>query len=778
MTYYFQQYGHTLLAGGYLIVPIVPGQKRPALPNWTNTRLSVSDLAKFSRHGVGVLCGQGTAPVVAFDVDTTDPELARTFVAWCEKHIGSPLKRVGKAPKILLLYRAEHEGWCKSASAWFESPGGGQHRLEVLGKGQQFVAYHTHPDTGEPYQWTDTLGGASAVRAADLTVVSQAQVKEAIGKFEMLAESVLGFTKVAGSATWSGVVPASEGREDAWRFKLPVGLSTSRARELLYNIDNTNYDQWLRAGMALHHEFSGSDAGLDLWDEWSSSAANYIGRSDLEKRWARFGQGTTEPTTARWLLLAGKKGKEPGEGEDRCEKRGMELENAIRLVDLHQREAMYVPELKHWFVWKDSRWCLDISDLDMVNKAISTIGVMLQEAEMVEDTKERAKLIKMLKAIDSHSGFRNMINVARSDSRVRVSVADLDNDYNLLGVANGAVDLLSGNLIPPAPERRILLTTDTTYDPTATCPLFEETVSDAFFGDPEMVAFFQRLIGYSLMGNPKENIIAIPYGAGANGKSTILGAIQRVLGKHATSAAAETFLSRGKTFSSSGGGARADIVALRGSRFVYVSEPEEGSELREGLIKSMTGGEKLSARAPYGESNIEITPTWVTFMPTNHRPIIKGDDHGIWRRLLLIPFTRNFDKDNAVRKDVDRAQKLAKEDSGILAWCVRGALAYQQHGLRPPKVVLDARDAYREDMDFTAEWKEMDCEIGPEYADSSVNLWNSWKYYAEPRGLLKYVSSQRVFGRKLAAMGFDQVKNSHGVKGRGWKGIRVKRVEE
>lgn len=773
-----------LLAGGYRIVPVVPGQKRPAIKDWPNARLGIADLARFPNHGVAILCGQGGTPVVAFDVDTTDLELADTFVAWCERHLGFPLKRIGKAPKILLLYRAEHEGWSKSTSACFKSPNNDSHRLEVMGKGNKFTAYNTHPDTGKPYVWTDALGGASAVRAADLTVISQAQVHEAVVKFEAIAERLLGFTRTADSR--AGYGEASNMEKDAWRFKLPVGLTVESARNLLSTIEAEDYDQWLRAGMALHHEFSGSDEGLDLWDEWSISASTYIGRGDLETRWAGFGQGKGEPTTARWLLMMGKQAgiqaspatleypdfKSGNRGQD------TERSNAERLVDLHERVAMYVPELKNWYAWVGERWVHDIGDIKMWQMAIATIDVMFDKAEQIEDLKARAKRIQKLKSADSRAGIQNMVSVAKTDARVLTSVAQLDNDPNLLGVANGAIDLRTGALLPPAPERRILLTTDTRYDSTATCPLFEETVNEVFFGDAEMVGFFQRLIGYSLMGQPKESVIVIPYGSGANGKSTILGAIQRVLGAHAKSAASETFLSAGKSFSSSGGGARADIVALRGARFVYVSEPEEGSELREGLIKSMTGGEKLSARAPYGESNIEITPTWVTFMPTNHKPIIKGDDHGIWRRLLPIPFTRNFDKDKAIPKDLDRAQKLSLEAKGILAWCVRGALAYQQQGLQPPKMVVQARDAYREDMDFTAEWKEADCDIGPEYADTTANLWASWKYYAEPRGLLSYIRTSAALGRKLAQGGLEAIRNSHGIKGRGWKGIRVKRIAE
>ncbi|MCW3678891.1 DNA primase, partial [Burkholderia cenocepacia] len=111
----------------------------------------------------------------------------------------------------------------------------------------------------------------------------------------------------------------------------------------------------------------------------------------------------------------------------------------------------------------------------------------------------------------------------------------------------------------------------------------------------------------------------------------------------------------------------------------------------EGLIKAMTGGDPIPARGLWSKTTIEVVPTWVAFMPTNHKPIVKGDDHAIWRRLMLVPFERNFDKDATIKKDPSRAERLAAELPGVLAWCVRGALAYQQHGLRPTSSVAAAR---------------------------------------------------------------------------------------
>ena len=122
----------------------------------------------------------------------------------------------------------------------------------------------------------------------------------------------------------------------------------------------------------------------------------------------------------------------------------------------------------------------------------------------------------------------------------------------------------------------------------------------------------------------------------------------------------------------------------------------------------MTGGDAITARAMYSTASVEILPTWVVFMPTNHKPIVKGNDNGIWRRLMLLPFTRNFENDPTVAKDPARESKLVAELPGILAWLVKGALAYQAKGLVKRGGKRPARST-AEDMDLLAEWRNECC---------------------------------------------------------------------
>ena len=843
----FEKFGGALIALGYRVTPIRGGKKSPFLSGWQNKILCPDDLAQYGGAGVGVLCGQGDFPICAVDIDSYDAELTEQFADWCRMTLGATVERVGQSPKLLMVYRAAQAGWGKVSSAGYRHPLG-ICRLEMLGHGQQFVAYHIHPGTGLPYEWVDVLGGLEVMPAAELPVLTHEMVAQAVQVFEQMA-AARGLPVVTeGSRAATAVGDADD---FLLAYEPPVGLTLERAGELLSHIAPDDYNDWLRAGMALHHEFGGSGEAMALWDRWSSGAANYRGVDDLMHRWDGFGGSGRQPTTAKWLLKFGGAAERDAErqavlgerdavlaeiaqctdtytlthelarragdaaGDDRgvraeligairrqfkalakCDlpmadakamvagkragwhtlegdKALTEFGNAERLLKTYGDTLRYVTEIGHWIFWTGVYW-VQIDDAEMEHLSKQTVlglkrvllsgDMSAEERQAREDFIENSQRVRMV---------QNIITLARSDPRVMVKMAQLNRDMMLLGVGNGAVDLRTGDLLPPNPDDLITVITPVEYDPNAKCALFERTVLDVFRGNVELTAYFQRLIGYTLLGNPVEDILAIPYGSGSNGKSTVMGIIRQVFGQHAKMAAAETFLSSGGG-GGNAGGAREDILRLLGARMVYVTEPEEGSELKEALVKAMTGGEPMPARGVFGKSTVEVTPTWVAYMPTNHRPIIKGDDHGIWRRLNPIPFTRNFDLDPDVTKDPHRAEKLQAELPGVLAWCVRGALAYQRDGLNPPPEVKQARDEYRSDMDLLAEWLETCCETDPKAMTLSASLWASWEAFARNRGEIRYIPSSKALGRRLLSKGFEPFRDSGGLRGRGFRGLKIR----
>jgi len=830
-----------LCDGAYSIVPINMGQKGPLIKEWQKKTFTAEDIDA----GIGVKCGIGEYPVCAIDIDVLNPELTAALASWCHEHLGMTVERVGQAPKTMLIYRAAESGWSKAASRWFTSADSEvKQRVEILGKGQQFVAYHIHPDTNEPYEWTDMLGGLEYTPASELPIVTADEITQVLEVFEQMALDA-GMQVCSGSSAKT----INSGKADPEDFTAgaKVGVTLKEAAKLLNNLDAADYDRWLQVGMALHHEYDGSDDAFNVWDDWSQKAENYSSLEDLEKRWSGFGHdggGITIRTLLKW-------GNDANTQQKRAQKRdaiqdykdrieecsdgfefeetlraiGRELDknevitcnevrataktkykammkqtisdanintllglgrdtsaenlerqmqytefgNARRMLELFGENIMFAADTETWYRWTGSYWRVSAqAELEQLSK-----DTLMQ---LIADGAEQGIL-----ASDQYDFVKNslkvammtaMVKIIRTEKSILVNTGDLDANKMLFGVANGAIDLTTGDLIPSDRLDRITIASHTKYKPDAKCPLFEQTVSECFYGDTELVEFFQRLMGYTLLADPKEDIIVIPYGTGSNGKSTVLGAIRDAMGAHAITASNETFLGSG---GANAGGPRDDILRLRGSRFVYVTEPDEDRELKEGLIKSMTGGEAMAARAAYSRTFVQFTPTWTVILPTNHKPIIKGDDFGIWRRIMLVPFTRNFSTDPDIVKDNDRSEKLKAEYEGILAWLVRGAMSYLEMGLQPPAIVEEARNEYKSDMDLLAEWIEECCEIGRDKVATNAALWASWKQFAEVRGELRYISNARTLNKKLEARTYvKRVKNSDGIRGRGILGISVK----
>lgn len=598
-----------------------------------------------------------------------------------------------------------------------------------------------------------------------------------------------------------------------------VGLTLDKARAFINALDaDGGYDDWVKAGQSLHHEFDGSEAALALWVEWSKKSDDkYPGDRALEAKWASFGRYRGAPITAAWLLKHSKVARVASRYEafDEWKQRIVDAPNdrelketiapgiaaddrlgeiereslvheliarfkafgtkltlpvvrklcappntkpptvtqsrpltefgmAERMLDRYHDSLMYVPETNQWYVWTGVYWRWAV-DVEIEHFAKETVRELPDEAAAHGDA---AEFYGFCAIAQQARMVRNMVMLAASDPRVMVSAANLDAEKYLLGVRNGIVDLRTGKLLPPDPGRRITRVCRCEYRPGAGASLWRKTVLDVFSDDQELAAFFQRLIGYTSLGTPTEDIMVIAHGNGSNGKSTVFGTVRKVLGGYARSADSTTFLTDTKG-GSGPGGPREDLMRLQGARFVYVNEPDENGELREGMVKSMTGGDAITARGMHAKRSIEFEPSWVVCMPTNHKPIVKGSDHGIWRRLLMLPFLRNFDTDPTVVKDDKREEKLEQEAEGVLAWIVEGAQLYLADGLSPPGAVRAAREQYRSQMDLLAEWIDDRCEQGAGLAEQMQRLWMSWEEYARERGILQYVRSSVALGRRL-----------------------------
>jgi putative DNA primase/helicase len=208
-----------------------------------------------------------------------------------------------------------------------------------------------------------------------------------------------------------------------------------------------------------------------------------------------------------------------------------------------------------------------------------------------------------------------------------------------------------------------------------------------------------------------------------------------------------------------------DLARLRGSRFVTTTEAEQGKKLAEPLIKQITGNDKITARFLYGEY-FNFTPTFKIFMATNHKPVIKGTDYGIWRRIRLIPFTTTIPPE---KQDKRLQEKLAAEASGILNWLVEGARRWKEKGLQTPEDILNATDEYRGEMDVLGNFIKERCIQIDGVSIKARELFKAYQEWCDENN--EHACSERFLGLRLKELHIQQKRLTDG---RYWVGIALK----
>lgn len=418
--------------------------------------------------------------------------------------------------------------------------------------------------------------------------------------------------------------------------------------------------------------------------------------------------------------------------------------NAERLVARHGKNIRFNYSRGVWHVWTGTHWGEDTAgQMDQLAKA--TVRAIPDEASGLEGEAYTRRL-KWAAASESAGKRAAMIDLARSEPGVPVLADDLDENPWLLNVSNGTLNLRTGELRQHRRGDLITRCLKTPYLPDASCPTFLAFLDRIFAGSSELISYIQRMIGYALTGSTREQAIFIAYGNGSNGKSTLLGAISKLLEDYATEADTDSFLER------QGDRIREDVAALEGARFVSASETADGKRLSEAFVKKATGGEKLRARRLF-ENGYTFAPKCKVWLSTNHRPQITGTDHAIWRRIRLLPFTVTI-PDN--ERDLELPAKLEDELSGILAWAVEGCRQWLAHGEQPPSAVLQATEQYRRDMDALASWIEDRCELRPGIRSSAKDLYADYVEYCGRSG--EDALKQRTFGTRLTERGCGETR--------------------
>lgn len=411
--------------------------------------------------------------------------------------------------------------------------------------------------------------------------------------------------------------------------------------------------------------------------------------------------------------------------------------NGERLARRHGKDIRYCWQWHKWLVWDGRRWRVDATG-DVVQRAKETIRALYIEAANLDSDEERQQLVKHARDSEKAGRIKAMVEMAKSEPGLAIEPDALDRNAWLMNCLNGTVDLKTGKIRSHCREDWITKLAPVEFDPDAACPTWVSFIDKIFASNKSLIWFVQRLLGYCLTGDVSEQVLPIFYGKGANGKSTMLGAVMEMMGlDYAIKAAPDLVLMKRGTHPTE----RADLF---GKRLVACIEADAGRRLAEALVKDLTGGDKQRARR-MREDFWQFDPTHKIILAANHKPEIPGTDYAIWRRIRLVPFDVTI-PDN--EQDKQLPVKLRGELLGIMAWCVRGAVWWAQEGLGAPEEVTSATDSYRLQQDRLGAFVEECCTTNPNSRAKSSELYRAYTQWCQESG--ERPLDRNAFGESMA----------------------------
>lgn len=470
--------------------------------------------------------------------------------------------------------------------------------------------------------------------------------------------------------------------------------------------------------------------------------------------------------------------------------RNTDSANADAIVSEHGQGFRYVLEWSTWLAWSGKRWEMQGARgrllravmltarleyyrtkgrLDALRTELKPLLLEPQRdadriAALESSIKYQAQLLKWHEQSQNQARLEAAAKIL--ESRLVVAKADLDRDLWAFNVSNGTVDLRTGDLREHERTDFITQLSEIEYDRDAKAPTWEAFLHTAMRGSMPMRLYIQRLVGYTLTGTTTEHVLVFHYGqTGSNGKSTFLTALRSLMGDYGCSAP------RSLLFEPKNGADPhpTELARLYGKRLATCSEVPENVELAEAKVKDLTGGDVMAVRR-MNENFWDLTPTHTLHAAGNHKPIIRGTDGGIWRRIKMVPWLNRVKSED---QDHDLGDKLAKERSGILAWAVRGCLEWQDIGLSEPSDVTNAGDEYRSESDVLGAFFETHLVFEPTATCACKFLRKAYDTWCEEMGHRSV--GARILGRRLREKDAkDTTVRVDGRPAQGWRGVRMK----
>jgi putative DNA primase/helicase len=426
---------------------------------------------------------------------------------------------------------------------------------------------------------------------------------------------------------------------------------------------------------------------------------------------------------------------------------------ALRFSARHAHDLRYVAIRNQWYQWDGTRWAPERTLLvfDLIRSGCRN------DAKDFGNGKppDKCYTAKTVAAVYS---------LARADRRQAATLEQFDANNWLITADGETYDLHTGIGYPPKPDDYITKKTACRVAPPGTPHPIWTAFLERIAPDPELRAFLQRYIGYCLTGETSEHRFVFAYGTGANGKGTFINTITKILDDYATIADVATFIASNHDRHPT------DVAKLHGARLVVAQETEKGRRWDETKIKTMTGGDKMTARF-MRQDFFDFIPTFKLFITGNHKPRLDNVDEAMRRRLLLVPFTVQIPGEE---RDPDLPRKLEAEWPAILRWAIDGCLEWQRIGLAPPAIVTKATDEYFGEQDVIQQWLDECTEDGgPQAFTLTTQLFASWKQWCDARQWAP--GTLIVLSEAIVERGFTKKRMSDGK--RGFAKIVIKQQE-
>ena len=434
-----------------------------------------------------------------------------------------------------------------------------------------------------------------------------------------------------------------------------------------------------------------------------------------------------------------------------------ETGQAESLALLYGDQMRFDQTSRKWHYWNGVYWKEDRRGFTR-RKVILAARARFASAKNFDDKDERLALAKFATRCEDANKIDHVIEIAGDIEPFSTGHEEFNLNPNLFACPNGVVNLKEGLLEKGRQSDMIGLSSNVPYRAGETCDRWLLFLEEIFLGNYDLINFIQRAVGYTMTGHSSEQCFFLCHGTGSNGKSVFFDIMEQLFGEYAGVMSFNSLLEGNRRSNEHSD----DIATVSHARFVSVIEVSESKRLDEGRVKSLTGGDTVTARAIFGHT-FTFKPQFKLWTAFNHKPVIRSTDEGIWRRVRLIPFDAYFPKSKADDKLIS---KLCLELPGILLWSVEGAVKWYEQGLGEPEIVLQATKEYRSESDVFADFLE-DCTIqGEGYEVKAHEIYDVYQKWREQNG--EKDISGTAFGRKMNDRGFKKVRE---IRGRKYMGI-------